>query len=389
MDLGRSILSFFASLLYGSTIFNPAFPPKDCHFPAIYNFGASNSDTGGLAAAFVQPKPPNGETFFGKPAGRICDGRLIVDFTAKSLELPYLSSYLNSLGTNFSHGANFATSSSTIGIPVADIIPRGPASPFSLEIQVLQFAQFKNRSQIIREQGGVYASLMPREEDFTKALYTFDIGQNDITHSLFLNLTVSEIKSAIPDIINHFSTNIKELYRLGARSFWIYNTRPIGCFPKILTLFPSAEKDSTGCAKIYNELAQHFNAELKMALAHLRIQFPLATVVYVDLYSALYPLYTDPNIHGFVQSLITCCGYGGSYNYSFDAKCGETINVNGTYITVGSCEDPSIRVSWDGSHFTEAANRFAFDRVSTGDFSDPPIPLKLACTLGKHLLGFV
>ncbi|GMI70297.1 alpha-fucosidase 1, Arabidopsis thaliana alpha-fucosidase 1 [Hibiscus trionum] len=355
--------SFFASLLYGSTIFNPAFPWETCRFPAIFNFGDSNSDSGGLAAAFVQPKPPNGDTFFGKPAGRVCDGRLILDFAAKGLELPYLSSYLNSLGSNFSHGANFATSSSTIGMPVADIIPRGWASPFSLEIQFLQFAQFKNRSQIIRKQGGVYASLMPREEDFTKALYTFEIGQNDLTDSLFVNMTIPEIKALIiPDIINQFSTNIKELYLLGARSFWIHNTRPIGCFPQILTFYPSAQKDSTGCAQIYNELAQHFNAELKMALAPLRIQFPLATIVYVDLFSALYSLYTDPTIHGFEHPLVTCCGYGGRYNYSVDADCGETINVNGTYITVGSCEDPSVRVSWDGIHFTEAANRSCFDR---------------------------
>lgn len=62
-------------------------PP--CGFPAIYNFGDSNSDTGGISAAFVPMPPPYGVPFFHKPAGRDCDGRLIVDFIGKE---PFRSS---------------------------------------------------------------------------------------------------------------------------------------------------------------------------------------------------------------------------------------------------------------------------------------------------------
>lgn len=51
-----------------------------CAFPAIYNFGDSNSDTGGISAAFLPIPAPNGQDFFHRPAGRIGDGRLIVDF---------------------------------------------------------------------------------------------------------------------------------------------------------------------------------------------------------------------------------------------------------------------------------------------------------------------
>ena len=53
---------------------------KPCVFPAIYNFGDSNSDTGGISAAFMPVPAPNGQDFFHKPAGRVGDGRLIVDF---------------------------------------------------------------------------------------------------------------------------------------------------------------------------------------------------------------------------------------------------------------------------------------------------------------------
>lgn len=56
-----------------------------CDFPAIYNFGDSNSDTGGRSAAIGEVPPPNGETFFGKPSGRFCDGRLLIDFIGEKI----------------------------------------------------------------------------------------------------------------------------------------------------------------------------------------------------------------------------------------------------------------------------------------------------------------
>ncbi|KAE8711914.1 Esterase [Hibiscus syriacus] len=351
MDHSKTTFCFLITLSQVSIASDRILPSTFCNFPAIYNFGASNSDTGGLAAAFIQFKPPNGNTFFGMPAGRMCDGRLIVDFTAESLKLPFLSSYLNSLAINFKHGANFATAGSTITFPTMNILP----------------------------EGGVHASLMPLEEDFANALYTFDIGQNDLLNGLLLNMTVPQVIATIPDMVYQFSKTIRDLYNLGARSFWVYNTRPIGCFPSILTIYPAAERDSAGCAKQYNELAQRFNAELKKALAQLGVELRSATVVYVDIYSGLYSLYTDPIKNGFESPLVACCGHGGKHNYNVGVECGQTISVNGMDIRAGSCKDPSVRISWDGVHFTEAANKFAFDLVSTGSFNNPPIPLKLAC----------
>lgn len=59
-----------------------------CHFPAIFNFGDSNSDTGGLSAAFGQAGPPSGETYFHAPAGRYSDGRLVIDFIGTYVHMP-------------------------------------------------------------------------------------------------------------------------------------------------------------------------------------------------------------------------------------------------------------------------------------------------------------
>ena len=57
--------------------------------------------------------------------------------------------------------------------------------------------------------------------------------------------------------------------------------------------------------------------------------------------------------------------------------------VNGTKILIAnSCEDPSSRIIWDGIHFTEAANKWIYDQIVDGAFSDPPVPLKMACHKG-------
>jgi hypothetical protein len=57
--------------------------------------------------------------------------------------------------------------------------------------------------------GGIYANLMPRRDYFPKALYTFDIGQNDLGEGFFSNMTIEEVNASVPDIVNKFSTNVK------------------------------------------------------------------------------------------------------------------------------------------------------------------------------------
>ncbi|KAK7275645.1 hypothetical protein RIF29_16765 [Crotalaria pallida] len=175
---------------------------------------------------------------------------------------------------------------------------------------------------------------------------------------------------------------MKNTYDLGARSFWIHNTGPIGCLPLTLANFPSAEKDEYGCAKVYNELAQSFNQQLKEGLAQLRNDLPKVAITYVDIYSAKFSLFQDPKKYGFDQPHVACCGFGGEYNYNVNVQCSSTVNVNGTEISVGSCGNPSVRIVWDGIHYTEAANKIVFNKISTGAFTDPPVPLNMSYTGG-------
>lgn len=80
---------------------------------------------------------------------------------AEKLKLPYLSAYLNSLGTNYRHGANFATGGSTIRKQNETIFQYG-ISPFSLDIQIVQFNQFKARTKQLYQEGELDTALFPQ-----------------------------------------------------------------------------------------------------------------------------------------------------------------------------------------------------------------------------------
>lgn len=366
-----------------SAAFSPGLGFQGCDFPAIFNFGDSNSDTGGGDAAFFPVPPPFGETYFHKPAGRRSDGRLLIDFITQGLELPLLDGYLDAVGTNFSHGVNFAVSAATIEPAKINFLFGG--FPFSLDVLVGQFQLFKSRSHFITKQGGVFRDLLPRDEYFPKALYTFDIGENDLIGGFSANLTKDQVIATVPAIINRFVVDVKNVYGLGGRSFWIHNIGPIGCLPYLLIILPKSitqddQMDGVGCSRPLNEAAQYFNQRLKEAIDQLRKDLPLAAITYVDVYTPKYSLYTQPHKYGFEHPFEACCGFGGGkYNFSPIVQCGSTVTINGTQVSGGSCSNPKARISWEGVHYSEAANKVVFDQIASGKFSDPPLPLNFAC----------
>ncbi|XP_062105616.1 GDSL esterase/lipase At5g14450-like [Humulus lupulus] len=352
-----------------------------CKYPAIFNFGDSNSDTGSMSAAFYPRPAPNGVTFFHSPAGRVGDGRLIVDFIAKYFKLPYLSPYLDSFGTKFRHGANFATGGATIRRSNDSLFISG-ISPFPLEIQTVQYSNFKNRTTKLYSQAKRSSDIRknyPRPEDFSKSLFIVDIGQNDLAAGFRTMMTNEKLLAEIPDMMNLFSLGIQFLYQQGARTFWIHNTGPIGCLPS--TLFDIQNPapgflDGIGCIKYQNDMAKEFNRQLKRKVSELRAQLPLAALTYVDMYAAKYSLISNAKKLGFYENLNICCG---SFKDGVRKYCGNNFLKNGTQFFVDPCKDPSMHISWDGIHYTEAANRWITNQIIKGSFSDPKFPISKAC----------
>jgi hypothetical protein len=86
-------------------------------YNAIFNFGDSITDTGNLCtngkpSQITFTQPPYGETYFGTPTCRCCDGRVIVDFLSNKFGLPFLPPS-KSTSADFKKGANMAITGAT------------------------------------------------------------------------------------------------------------------------------------------------------------------------------------------------------------------------------------------------------------------------------------
>uniref|UniRef100_A0ACD5W4P1 Uncharacterized protein n=1 Tax=Avena sativa TaxID=4498 RepID=A0ACD5W4P1_AVESA len=338
----------------------------------LFNFGDSNSDTGSLPAAYgFYLGPPAGRRFFHRTTGRWSDGRLYIDFIAESLGIRYLSPYLESSGSNFTDGVNFAVAG-------AAAASNRSAIPFPIATQVNQFLHFKNQTRDLRS---LELGSMLREEDFRGAVYSIDVGQNDITLAFLANLTLLEIVAddgPLAAAASKVEDAVRALYGSGARKFWVYNTGPLGCLPQTLALRqrPGDELDPVGCLAAYNVAARALNAGLAAACRRLADEYgsgkreDRATVVYM--YAIKYDLFANHAQYGIERPLMACCGAGGPpYNYVNLKTCGQP--------TARACPEGERHVSWDGVHYTEDANAIVASKILSGDFSEPRTKLNALC----------
>ncbi|KAL3729525.1 hypothetical protein ACJRO7_026621 [Eucalyptus globulus] len=314
------------AVMFGLCLGLPSSAASSCkRKPVIFNFGDSNSDTAGwLAGLGIDVTLPNRRAFFHDVDPKPCQlAGYFVEICIKSkmgenLNTSILSPNLESLGPNFSNGANFAVSG-------AATIPRD--QPFNLGVQLNQFLLFRSRSPryldlVSRISGHVN---LVGKDGFADALYTIDVGQNDLT-AQFSTLPYLQVIGNIPIFIEEIRFAIWSIYQSGGKNFWVHNTGPLGCLPYILV------------TNAHDALCEELRSHMKNA-----------TIVYVDVFMIKYDLITNYTIHGFENSLKAC------YN-------------NGTV-----CEESSRHMSWDGIHHTEAVNSFVASRILSANYSTPPI----------------
>ncbi|KMT13568.1 hypothetical protein BVRB_4g083430 [Beta vulgaris subsp. vulgaris] len=369
--------NLFLQLFLLASIFMPCAKSINFNYPAVFNFGDSNSDTGALVASGLEGiTDPYGQTYFKKPSGRYSDGRLIIDFLMDDMDLPFLNAYLESIGAPiFKKGCNFAAAGSTILPATATSV-----SPFSFAVQVAQFLRFKDRVQdISKTTGRKYDKYIPSQDSLGRALYMFDIGQNDLAGA-FYSKSFDQILASVPYILQEFEAGIMKLYDAGARFFWIHNTGPLGCLPQNIAKFGTDQSklDVLGCVGAHNQAAQLFNLQLHALSKKLQGQYPDANVTYVDIYTIKTNLLSNYSRYGFEQPIMACCGYGGPpLNYDSRVPCGQTKVINGTSVTAKGCSDSTEYVNWDGIHYTEASNQYVASQILTGKYSDPPFSDKM------------
>jgi phospholipase/lecithinase/hemolysin len=197
-----------------------------------------------------------------------------------------------------------------------------------------------------------------------------EIGVNDYLVALGSNTTVREVRTFVPHIVTAVRSVLQQVIAAGARTVLVPGMIPLGCEPQLLALYKSKSggyDPESGCITELNDLAELHNRALKGMLRELRRAHPGLVILYADLYSAVADIIVSPRKYGFRDKpLAACCGGRGAYNFNMTAFCGAA--------GAAACADPSEYVSWDGVHFTEAANRriaCATLRINSPTLLDP------------------
>ncbi|XP_031129397.1 GDSL esterase/lipase At1g28590-like isoform X3 [Ipomoea triloba] len=341
-------------------LFAPGGNATGC-YESIISFGDSLADTGNLVRMWnsfnISALLPYGETFFHRPTGRFSDGRLIIDFIAQSLGLPFLRPYLSAEDDggeeiNFEKGVNFAVAGAT-ALDISFFEERGIYNAMtntSLGTQLDWFQEsFCTNTHSADCKEKLQSSLVLMGE----------IGGNDYNYAFMQGIPREEISSFVPKIISTISSAITKLIEFGAQSVVVPGNFPIGCLPLYLFFFKGSnqsEYDSkTGCINWLNEFSMYHNEQLKRELSRLRELHPNTTIIYADYYNAALDLYISPSNYGFNNTLSACCE-------------GCMLSKSSTV-----CDDPSSFVNWDGIHFTEAAYEAIAQGLLHGPYTSPNV----------------
>ncbi|XP_014519095.1 GDSL esterase/lipase At2g27360-like isoform X1 [Vigna radiata var. radiata] len=343
-------------------------------YSSLFSFGDSLTDTGNLN--FISPPqspncllPPYGQTHFHRPTGRCSDGRLILDFLAQSLGLPYLEPYLGFKNGalkrgNIEQGMNFAVAGAS-ALDGSFFEEKGFAvdatANFSLRVQLDWF------KELLPSLCGSSYSEGCKKVTGNSLFIVGEIGGNDYGYPLSETTAFGDLVPYIPQVVSVITSVIRELIDLGAVTFMVPGMLPLGCNSAYLTRFATTDEeeyDQVGCLKWLNTFHEYHNELLQIELNQLRGLYPHTNIIYADYFNAALQLYRSPEQFGFGGNVLkVCCGVDGPYNYNEITKCGDG--------GVVACDDPSQYVSWDGYHMTEAAYRWVAIGLLDGSYTIP------------------
>ncbi|KAI4331330.1 hypothetical protein MLD38_029523 [Melastoma candidum] len=305
---------------------------------AFFIFGDSLLDAGNNDYLNISIKAnhwPFGETFFHYPTGRVCDGRIPPDFIAEHAGLPFIKPYLQPNFTDYTDGANFASSG-------AGVLRQTSPDVLYLELQVSFFEEVTKRLK--RQKGNNHVQKL-----ISEAVYHIGIGGDDYMSfdnaSMYSNTTISPVEKEVfvSWVIGNLTIYIKKVHELGGRKFFFQNVGPIGCLPSV-----RYDAGIDGCWKDANILAQMHNVALSRLLPELEKEMVGFKYVLFDYYTMLLERIFNNSEYGFQVGKSACCG-SGAYNGKF--SCG----IKGEEFTL--CPDPNVFVFFDSAHPTEAANK--------------------------------
>lgn len=366
ITLTTSIFFLLSSSLPPASSATTPTPSHPGPFKKIYAFGDSYTDTGntvsttGPSGFNYVSSPPYGRTFFHQPTNRYSDGRLVIDFVAEALSLPYLPPYLGKKADK-STGINFAVAGST-AIRHSFFVKNNLTlniTPQSLGTQLQWF------NKTLEGQGckGPTTRSSQCDEAMNDALFWVgEIGTNDYAYTLGSSVLSSTIQQLAIKSVTGF---LQALLTRGAKYIVVQGLPTTGCLTLAMFLSSEEDRDDIGCVASVNKQSLHHNNVLQYKLHDLRTQFPHSVIVYADYWSSYQTIMKSMGKHGFREPFEACCGSGGRpYNFVPFSACGSPSS--------SSCSDPSQYINWDGVHLTEAMYKAVSESFLNGSFCHPP-----------------
>jgi phospholipase/lecithinase/hemolysin len=309
--------------------------PAAAAYTTIFAFGDSLSDAGNLFSETGGAVPL-------KPYvdGHFSNGTTWVEDLSQMLGLRRMMPFLTS-----ADGTNFAFGDAQTG--PTDNNPFDPNSPFHIDLP---------------DQINAYDLLNPKPVE--GALYTLDIGANDIMNALEDKIPPSELKTVMMQAEANTIDSVKALVGLGAQSLLFYEVPNLGLTPRF---------KGTALQKTASDLAASFNTAVLNGLVGFKSDG--LKVFTLDTYDLLGEIEADPSHFGFTNVSDPC--WTGSFT---DPKSGMVCSP-----------DPSGQnqfLFWDEVHPTEAGHfltaEFAVDALT----AVPEVSTWAMMLIGFAGLGF-
>ncbi|XP_056692407.1 GDSL esterase/lipase 7-like [Spinacia oleracea] len=330
--------------------------------PALYVFGDSLFDGGNnnwLPTLAKANYPPYGQNFpKGQSTGRFTNGKLVVDFIAEYLGLPYPPPYVmpSWLRPNTLMGYNYASGA-------CGILPEtGKDVGWCLSLD----EQMRLFERSIRKH--LSPKLSSVSQHLAKSIFIFSTGNNDYLGNYFGKSSNTrqryDPQQFTQLLIDALSLNLQKLYKLGARKVVVFELGPLGCLKSILR----HSKPNGRCDENVNQIVLNFNSQLSLMLKNLTSTLENSHFILGHAYWLGYDAIINPGSHGLSDSRNPCCKTLGNGT----PTC---IPVIPEVPLLQPCSNANQHFFWDDVHPSEAINSVIASTCITG--SSVCLPLNI------------
>ena len=308
-------------------------------YTSLFAFGDSLSDAGNLFSESGGKIPL---AYYA--GGHFSNGPTWVEDLSIKLGLGPMKPFLTS-----TDGTNYAFGGAQTGI--TDINPFDPSSPFHIDLP---------------DQISAFNLVDPNP--VKGALYTLDIGANDIMNALEAfsenKISYDEVETVVLQAEANTIDSVKSLIGLGARSLLFYEVPNLGLTPRF---------DGTTLQMNASDLATSFNAAVLEGLA--RFKSDGLKVFTLDTYDLLGEIKADPSKFGFANVTAPC--WTGNFT---DPNSGTLCSPNPS--------DQDQFLFWDEVHPTDAGHLLAAEFAVDALAAVPEVSTWAMMLVGFAGLGF-